>query len=105
MLRATAFVRRYDSPSTLFYLDPPYWHCEDYYGKGLFERADFDRLNAVLSAIKGRFILSINDVPEIRRLFAWATTEEVPVTYKFNGTKRVTELVISGGRSSLGRPD
>jgi len=22
-----AFIRRYDGPGTLFYLDPPYWGC------------------------------------------------------------------------------
>lgn len=90
------FIRRWDRPTTLFYLDPPYWGCEDYYGPGLFERADFERLAAGLQAIRGRFILSINDRPEIRALFAWARIEEEPVTYKVNGTKKVIELVISG---------
>jgi len=31
-----AFIDKYDRPNTLFYLDPPYWGVEDYYGKGLF---------------------------------------------------------------------
>jgi len=53
------FLRRYDRKTTLFYLDPPYWGCESDYGKGLFARADFDDLSAVLRALKGRFILSI----------------------------------------------
>ena len=91
------FIRRWDRPTTLFYCDPPYWGCEDYYGKHLFERADFERLADALRAIEGRFILSINDVPEIRDLFSWAEIEEEPVTYKIAGTKRVVELVISGG--------
>lgn len=91
------FIKQWDRPSTLFYCDPPYWGCEDYYGKNLFDRTDFERLAAVLKAIKGRFILSINDVPKIRSLFDWATIEEEPVTYKVGGTKQVTELVISTG--------
>lgn len=90
------FIRRWDRPTTLFYCDPPYWGCEDYYGPGLFGRDDFERLAAALRGIQGRFVVSINDRPEIRDLFAWARIDEEPVTYKVNGTKRVTELVISG---------
>lgn len=32
-------------------------------------------------------------------MFAWAVIEQMPVTYKFNGTKPVTELVTSGERA------
>ncbi|AWD21629.1 DNA adenine methylase [Fuscovulum blasticum] len=76
-----AFIRRYDSDATLFYLDPPYWGSEGDYGKHLFSRPDFERLEAALRGLKGRAILSINDVPEIRSLFAWARIEEVTTTY------------------------
>lgn len=92
------FIGRWDRPDTLFYLDPPYWGSERVYGPGLFERADFERLATVLRAIKGRFILSLNDVPEIRAMFAWARIEEEPTTYGLGHGKRVTELVISSPR-------
>ncbi|MFA7433672.1 MAG: DNA adenine methylase [Gemmobacter sp.] len=75
------FLRRYDSPDTLFYLDPPYWGCEDDYGKALFAREDFRHMAEQLAAVQGRFLMSINDVPEIRDLFAWAHIEPVRVTY------------------------
>lgn len=88
-------IRRYDRPGTLFYLDPPYWGLEDLYGRGMFERGDFERLAELLTALRGRFILSLNDVPEVRAMFGWARIEEEPVTYKARGTKRVVELVIS----------
>lgn len=95
------FIPRYDGPGTLFYLDPPYWGCEDGYGKAMFERSDFARMAEVLRGIKGRFILSINDVPEIREIFAWAAIEEVKVSYtigdKADRTPTRGELVISGG--------
>jgi len=95
-----AFLRRYDSPGTLFYLDPPYWGSEGDYGKALFGRQDFQRLAGILTALKGRFLMSINDVPEIRTLFAWARIEEVTTTYTIAGkgaAQPAAELLISGG--------
>lgn len=93
------FIGRYDSPATFFYLDPPYWGCENDYGKGLFIRADFDRMNDRLLNIQGRFLLSINDVPEIRDIFAGFHIVPVKTTYtinKSNGPReRVGELLIS----------
>ena len=55
------FIRRYDRPFTLFYVDPPYWGRTDDYGKGLFAESDFQRMADILGSIKGRFILSLND--------------------------------------------
>ncbi len=91
-----SFVARWDRPTTLFYLDPPYWHCENYYGKGLFERADFERLARVLGGIKGRFIMSLNDLPEVRETFSGFAIETVETTYRMNGAKKVREVLISG---------
>lgn len=67
--------------ATHFYLDPPYWGCEGDYGKDLFSRAEFDKLATQLRGIQGRFLLSINDVPEVRALFDWAVVEQVSTTY------------------------
>ncbi len=63
------FVARYDRAGTFFYLDPPYWGFESLYGKGMFLKADFSEMAECLSGIKGRFLLSLNDAPEIRALF------------------------------------
>jgi len=79
------FIRRYDSPGTLFYLDPPYWGSEGDYGKELFSRADFQRLADQLAGISGSFMLSINDVPEVREMFSWARLDEVSTTYTIAG--------------------
>ena len=91
-------IARYDSrPGTLFYCDPPYWGHENDYGEGIFSRADFERLRDLLAGIQGRFVLSINDVPEIRELFAGFAIEEVQLNYRASG--KVTparELIITG---------
>ncbi|MBE0552386.1 MAG: DNA adenine methylase [Rhodobacteraceae bacterium] len=92
------FIRCYDSDGTLFYLDPPYWGSEGDYGKHLFSRQDFQRLADILTGIKGRFVMSINDVPEIRQIFGWARIEEVQTTYTIGskGAKPAAELIIRG---------
>jgi len=88
-------IRRYDSAETMFYLDPPYWNCEADYGAG-FERADFERLADQLGAIAGRFILSINDTPGARAVFARFNLSEIETTYTVGstGAKRVGELIV-----------
>ncbi|TMV06150.1 DNA adenine methylase [Brucella haematophila] len=92
-----AFIERYDRPETLFYIDPPYWGSEGYYGKELFDRTQFQVLADMLMEIKGRFLLSINDVPEIRTTFAAFKIEDVALTYTAAGGagKSVRELIIS----------
>lgn len=94
-----AFITRYDGPNTLFYLDPPYWGCEDDYGKAMFDRDAFARMADQLGQIKGRFLMSINDVPDIRQTFASFRLTEVSTTYtiaKQNDTRGSrAELLIS----------
>ena len=90
-------IERYDTPGTLFYLDPPYHGNEEDYGPGVFSPADFERLSGLLEGIEGRFIMSINDTSEIRQLFARFTIEPVEVNYRLSG--KVTparELIVSG---------
>ena len=96
------FVRRYDRPETLFYLDPPYWGHENDYGKEMFGRSEFEEMADVLAGIKGRFILSINDVPEIRDLFRDFAFDEVSLSYTAarNQAKKARELIVSGGGST-----
>lgn len=93
------FIRRYDGPGTLFYCDPPYWGCETDYGKAMFDSGCFTRMADQLARIQGRFILSINDVPEIRTIFAAFHITEVATVYTI-GTRFGTgverpELLIS----------
>jgi len=92
------FIARYDRPKTLFYLDPPYWGSEKYYGKELFSKEDFGHLAKQLRTIKGRFLLSINDTPEIRKIFAAFKLTPVQTTYSVRGKGNATaakELLIS----------
>jgi len=60
-------IKKYDGPNTFFYLDPPY---ESTAGQIYnIDSINYDELAAVLKGIKGKFLLSINDSPIIRKLF------------------------------------
>jgi DNA adenine methylase len=91
------FIRRYDTPGTLFYLDPPYWGCEGDYGRALFERADFQRLAEQLGAVRGRFLMSLNDVAGVRETFAGFHIAGVRTTYTIaaRGAQERGEVLIS----------
>ena len=52
-----------------------------HYGRALFAPDDFARLADQLAGIQGRFVMSINDVPEIRALFAAFDLQPVETTY------------------------
>ncbi|SMH35711.1 DNA adenine methylase [Maritimibacter sp. HL-12] len=93
------FIARYDGPGTLFYLDPPYWGNENDYGKDMFGREDFARLAQQLAAIEGRFLMSINDLPEVRELFGRFELAEVQTSYTVSGKSgsrgKVGELLVT----------
>ena len=92
-------ITRYDRSHTLFYIDPPYYGCEDYYGNGIFSVEDFTTLRKLLANIDGKFIMSINDVPEIRELFRGFEIMEVSTKYSVGNAgqrqKSVKELLIA----------
>ncbi|WP_114090821.1 DNA adenine methylase [Thalassospira profundimaris] len=91
------FITRYDHEETLFYLDPPYWGAEDYYGKEVFTREDFERLSGILSDIDGRFILSLNNTAGVRETFAAFNILDVKTRYSLYGKKQNTasEVIIT----------
>lgn len=92
-------LARWDDPGTLFYLDPPYLGTEHYYGRGMFTRDDFVALEAALKGLRGRFVMTLNDHPEVRRIFAAFPMREAAVTYSVAGpagAKRAGELIITG---------
>jgi len=90
-------IKRYDRPEVFFYVDPPYWDCENDYGKGIFNKDDFMNLRDTLAACKGKWLVSINNVKEIRSIFSDYEIREVKTKYSINSaeSKAVTELLIA----------
>lgn len=90
-------IKRYDGDEVFFYVDPPYWDCENDYGKGIFTKDDFMNLRDTLATTKAQWLVSINNVPEIRALFAGHEIREVKTKYSIASkeSKAVTELLIA----------
>lgn len=65
-------IPKLDGPETLFYLDPPYIVAtnKNRYYRHNFTEKDHCQLNVYLSDIRGKFILSYDDRPEIRDLYS-----------------------------------
>lgn len=51
-------IKKYDSPKTYFYCDPPYFKTENYYANHIFGITTHQRLADTLRAINGKFSLS-----------------------------------------------
>lgn len=94
------FIARYDTPETLFYLDPPYWGCEGDYGAALFGREEFEAMAEVLAGLQGDFVLSLNDRPEVRKTFAAFDIASVATQYGLTGkgATAAAEVIIQPRR-------
>lgn len=91
-----ACVKRYDRPHTLFYMDPPYWGTEGY---GVaFELAEYRRMAKAMRNLRGRAIVSVNDIPEMREAFKGFPIERLEIRYttglKDGPRKASGELVV-----------
>jgi DNA adenine methylase len=100
-------VSHNDSKDTVFFLDPPYEKSDLSlgYAKGS-DTFDFTRFAKVLSGIKGKWLMTINDSPMIRDLFKSFTITPVMIighhanngvgpTGKTTGSSDRPELLIS----------
>lgn len=88
-------IERYDRPETFFYIDPPYYDIRLY--RHNLEHEDFVRMAALLKNIDGKFMLSLNDHPQVRSIFAAFKMETVKIAYSLHSVvgKRHQELLIT----------
>lgn len=88
-------MKRYDRAHTLFYMDPPYWQVEGYGVPFGFE--EYEEMAEAMAKCKGKAILSINDHPDIRRVFKAFRRVDLKIKYAVNGrngpAKESRELV------------
>jgi len=72
-------MKRYDRAHSFFYLDPPYWQTEGY---GVpFGWEQYEAMAAVMRTCKGKVMVSINDHPDIRKVFDGLHMLELSIKY------------------------
>jgi len=79
-------INKYDSPTTFFYLDPPYYDTTTSgYETG---NINHEELAELLRNIKGKFLMTHNDTPYIRKLYK---------EYKFKKFKSIQSIGKDAG--------
>jgi DNA adenine methylase len=88
-------LTRYDRPETFFFVDPPYWGPQLY--KFNFTADDFSLLAERLEAVRGTFLLTLNDRPEVRQTFSQFHIKTVDISYSAQPStgKRYQEVFIT----------
>jgi DNA adenine methylase len=90
----------YDRPDTLFYLDPPFYATSQEYACRFGEQ-DHRRLAEALRRCRGAWLLSYDDCPSVRALYAGCTLAELSTRYtagcnsRTGGRSTAAELLIS----------
>jgi len=88
-------IKKYDRPSTFFYMDPPYWGTAGY---GVaFGLEQYELMAELMATIKGQAIVSVNDHPEMRRVFSGMKCKTVSIIYTVGGSKAkkpAKELIV-----------
>ena len=88
-------IAKYDSPTTYFYADPPYWSTELYYSLHRFGREQHYELKNCLHNMQGKFSLSYYDFSELSDMypkdkFTWEMKEFVKPAGATEGVEQST---------------
>ena len=88
-------IQRYDGVNTFFYFDPPYHATAKVHTHG---DDQLERLASVLPQLKGKWLLSYDNAPEVRQAFA--KFDIIPVTSRYtlasgSNTIKGTQVLIA----------
>lgn len=72
-------IKKYDSPSTFFYLDPPYTMSDESYYKEYYINPN--ELHDLLKNLKGQFLLSYDNNKDIKKIFKDFDIKNITTTY------------------------
>jgi len=89
--------------NTFIYLDPPYHGVgKELYKDHYFEEEDHCRLAEALRKVDKQWLMSYDDVPEIRALFPANTIENLNMYYHTYAKKHKDEILIYGNCQPVG---
>lgn len=95
-------ISKYDRPHTLFYCDPPYYGTEGY---GVdFGLEQYDTMAGMARSMQGKMIISVNDIPEMRKAFDGLYIKSVPIKYTLAGGGKEAarrELIITNWNNEV----
>lgn len=77
------------------YLDPPYYEKGPEPYQFYFTEQEHEVLSKCLKEVKHPWLLSYDNVKEIRDFYSWANIKEVKINYTINKSRNNTELLIS----------
>lgn len=76
-------LKKWDRDYTLHFMDPPYWETEGY---GVpFNLEQYEKLAEAMATMKGSAILTINDHPQMRRIFKGFKFDSIDIDYTIGG--------------------
>ena len=86
-------IKKFDSTETFFFIDPPYEKTsKDLYSEN--NVIDYNELFFLLQNLKGKFLLTINDSLNIRKIFKNFIIKKITVKSFWQGKKDRKELLI-----------
>lgn len=96
-------IKKYDSPTAFFYIDPPYFKLEDYYTKNEFGFNDHIELLNVMKSAKGKWALSYYYFKELEELlprdqYYWHEEKTISI----NGLTKVKDAKRADGQDAKG---
>ena len=89
-------IRKYDNPNAFIYLDPPYSTAakmKDYESNDV----TIEEIINFLKTVKGKFILSYDNIPEAKKLARAAGFKVMSVKTKYNSGRHGTAGMGAGG--------
>ena len=93
-----ACIETYDSPDTFFFCDPPYIGCQSKSYKN-FTLAEFAALVDLLRGRRGQWMLTINDLPEVRKVIRGLRVRRMERGRAIKSATRYAELCVTSVKS------
>lgn len=93
----TYILNKYDREDALFFLDPPYLDTTEHNYGVIFGIDEYKTLIEKLKKLKGKFILTCNDKPQLRELLDEFYINDIEVFYSVGSKKRrnFKELIVT----------